>query len=415
MNMKKLLLFAVVFVAARPVYAEINFGYTAEWLSHESAVIALATPLKVENTKGPGDVWFTKTQFQLIDVIKGPQSNGDTITIYDFSYKTSDALSLDKAKKESKQLLVFARVAEHMLKQIDGKYVFTQVQQFKSAYYTDQPVTKLYTPDFGLLTTFNDLLKRTKEQATHEATLLRQYWKGTIVKKSLDVPGDSEAYRDLWAGSACFLWVPEYKKEQTSNKTDAPDDDTLAKLANGMTEAQIETILGVAGRHRENAPLQTMEYDFNGQSVWVEFASSSEDKTPRATAIRSRKDGLTIAAREAIRMKKWSEWVAAHQRKTNGIPNQSSDATAKPVSIKSATPNDFKNMLLLASGDGSSRYFIGFSEEWAYCEAKDGRGNVTIYVARTSDLDKKLLADLGAEIQKRFEADKSKNGNPVQP
>jgi len=216
--MKKLLFFAVMFMIARSASAEINFGYTVEWLSHESTVVALATPVKVENIKGPGDVWFTKTRFRLDDVIKGAESKGDTITIYDFSYKNSDLLALDKARKESKQLLVFATVAEHMFKQIDGKYVFTQVHQFKSAYYADQPVAKLYTPDFRLLTKFDDLLKRTKKQVTHEATLLRQYWKGTIVKKSLDVPGDSEAYRHLWAGSACFLWVPEYKKEEKSNE-----------------------------------------------------------------------------------------------------------------------------------------------------------------------------------------------------
>lgn len=221
--MKRLLLLAIFFVTARSAYAEIAVGYTAEWLSHQSAVIALAVPVKVENIKGPGEVWFTKTRFRLDDVIKGPESKGDTVTVYDFSYKKSDLLSLDKARKESKQFLVFAAVAEHMFKQIDGKYVFTQVRQFKSAYCADQRVTKLYTPHFRLLTKFDDLVQRSRKQATHEADLLRRYWKGTIVKKSLDVPGESEAYRDLWGGSACFLWVPEYKKQEKSNKTDAPD------------------------------------------------------------------------------------------------------------------------------------------------------------------------------------------------
>jgi len=76
---------------------------------------------------------------------------------------------------------------------------------------------------------------------------------------------------------------------------EAPADATLAKLTNGMTEAQIQTVLGVQGRQRENAPFpQTiLEYDFNGLSVWVELTPSGEDKTPRATVIRPRKDGLT--------------------------------------------------------------------------------------------------------------------------
>jgi hypothetical protein len=61
--------------------------------------------------------------------------------------------------------------------------------------------------------------------------------------------------------------------------TNAPDDATLAKLTNGMTEAQIQAVLGVAGRLRENAPLtqQILEYDFNSMSVWVELAPSGEE------------------------------------------------------------------------------------------------------------------------------------------
>jgi hypothetical protein len=195
---------------------------------------------------------------------------------------------------------------------------------------------------------------------------------------------------------------------------DAPADATLAKLTNGMTAAQIQAVLGVTGRQRENAPLTQpiLEYDFNGLSVEVELSSSGEDKTPRATAIRPRKDGLTIEARDEIRRMKWSAWVATHQQKTNGVPNQSSEATAKPVSIKPATPNEFKSMLSVASGDGSSRYFIGCSEEWAYCEATDGHGSVTIYFARKADLDKRLLADLGNELRRRSEGGKSKDEKP---
>ena len=119
---------------------------------------------------------------------------------------------------------------------------------------------------------------------------------------------------------------------QAEVSTNAPDDATLAKLTNGMTQAQIQTILGVAGRPRENAPLtqQILEYDFNGLSVWVELTPSGEDKTPRATVIRPRKDGMTIAERDKLRKKKWAEWVAAHQRKTNGVPNQASQAIGAP-------------------------------------------------------------------------------------
>jgi len=137
---------------------------------------------------------------------------------------------------------------------------------------------------------------------------------------------------------ACILVLIAATSAHAQVATNAPDDGTLAKLTNGMTEAQIQTVLGVAGRPRENAPLsqQILEYDFNGLSVWVELAPSGEDKMPRATMIRPRKDGLTIAERDEIRKKKWSEWVSAHQRKTNGIPNQASQA----IGVLSATVHE---------------------------------------------------------------------------
>jgi len=219
--MRTLPFLLIFLMAALPAHAEIAVGFTAEWISHESALVARATPVEVENIKGPGEVWFTKTRFRLDEVIKGPESKEDTVTIYDFSYKKSDVLSLDKARKESKQLLVYAAVAEHMFEEIDGKYVFTEVRQFKSAYYADRPVSKLFTPELQLLTKFEELLERTRKQVAHEADLKRRYCKVRIEKKSLEVPFGSEAYRHLYAGSACYLWVPEYKEDKT--KPNEPD------------------------------------------------------------------------------------------------------------------------------------------------------------------------------------------------
>lgn len=127
-----------------------------------------------------------------------------------------------------------------------------------------------------------------------------------------------------------------------------PDEAVLATLTNGMTVAQVQKILGIPGRPRENSAYQILEYDFDGLSVWVEMSSSEQkydfdslsvwvglsspenDMTPRATAIRIHRDGLTVAERENLRQRKWSEWVAAHQGKKNGIPNPAPESTARP-------------------------------------------------------------------------------------
>ena len=191
-------------------YAEINFGFTAEWLSHESAIIAEATPVEVENIKGPGDVWITKVRFRFDKVIKGSNSNGDLVTIYDFAYNEKDKLSLSEAKTNNKQLLIFVSIADHTFNEIDGKYIFTETHQFKSAFYKDREVSNIYTQEFKRIKVFEELIKIVETQVNYEADLYRRYWEGTIEKKSLNIPGDCEAFKSLYAGSACCLWVPDY-------------------------------------------------------------------------------------------------------------------------------------------------------------------------------------------------------------
>ena len=124
-----------------------------------------------------------------------------------------------KAHKDKKQLLIFATVAQRLFKEINGKYVLTQTPQFKSTYYPNEAVTKLFTPDFKLVSTYENLLKRARVQAKYEAALKQKYWSGTIVKKVLEVPYESEAHHHLYAGSVCYLWIPEYREKKKSNKS----------------------------------------------------------------------------------------------------------------------------------------------------------------------------------------------------
>ena len=220
--MKAVLSLTLCLVLSSVGSAEVTGGYTVEWLSHESDLAARATPSDVEHVKGPGEVEFTKMRFRLDEVIKGPLSAGDTVTVYDYSYNKRDAFGFAKAKQDKKQLLVFAVVAQHQFKQIDGKYVLTQTREFKSAYCPGSTITRLFTPEFDLVTEFEDLLERTRSQVRREADLRRRYWKGTIVKKRAEVPWNSEAHRHLYSGSGCYLLVPEYRRRAKSSTPTSP-------------------------------------------------------------------------------------------------------------------------------------------------------------------------------------------------
>ena len=44
----------------------------------------------------------------------------------------------------------------------------------------------------------------------YEARLKHRYWGGVIREKQIEVPGDSEAFRFIFAGSACYISIPDY-------------------------------------------------------------------------------------------------------------------------------------------------------------------------------------------------------------
>lgn len=210
--MRSLPYLLVCLLATGFAQAEIMHGHTAESISHQSSLIALATPVEVKNVKGPGEVWFTKTRFKLDDVIKGPVSTGDSVTIYDYSYKQADKLGLAKAQKQKKQLLVFAHVVTNNFASIRGKYVLTVVVGSKSAYYMDKDVLRLFTPEFGVLTSAKKLLKRTREQVAAEVRFLNAYPTGKVAIKQVEVPMGSQAHKRLYGRSSCFLYLPRYDK-----------------------------------------------------------------------------------------------------------------------------------------------------------------------------------------------------------
>jgi len=190
--------------------AEINAGYSAEWLTHVAQIVALATVMDAEIIKGPGEVSFVKARFEIEEPLKGGFSRGDIMTVHDWSFE-NDPLKLVAASKRKRRMLIFCSISEHNFREIDGKFVFAEQHDFKSAYFVDEPVAGLYTADFRKVSGFDDLLQRTRAQVRKDQDLLNSYWKGTVERKSLDIPPDTEAFKDLYLGSVCYIYVPDYK------------------------------------------------------------------------------------------------------------------------------------------------------------------------------------------------------------
>src|SRR5581483_6203 len=121
--MRTLLIAMVALLSPLVSSAEIMVGESAEWLAHTSDLIAKATPLEVRAIKG--QVWFTQVRCRLEDVVKGPATAGDVVTIYDYSFDKPDPLDLTGAAKKGRLFLLFAAVSKNRYSEIEGKFVLT--------------------------------------------------------------------------------------------------------------------------------------------------------------------------------------------------------------------------------------------------------------------------------------------------
>ncbi len=208
-----ILAFALALLPASAGRAEIAVGPTVEWLAHAADLIAVATPERVEDVKGPGEVWFSKVRYRLTRVVKGPAEAGDTITIYDFSYKVSDPFGLADAKAKGRAALIFAAIAKDHFPEIDGKYVVARFEHCHALFFLDAPVAEVYTSDFELVATAADVLGRAGKQVAAERQFLKQFPSGRVFLEDREVPFGSPAFRRLNHGSTVYIRLPAYRKE----------------------------------------------------------------------------------------------------------------------------------------------------------------------------------------------------------
>lgn len=176
-----------------------------------SGLVALATPLEVVSRQAPNGIWYTHTRFRLHEVLKGPESDDDIVTVFAYDYGVPDKLGLQGAARRELDLLIFCAVARGHGPELEGKYAFTNGRRFMSAYFVGAPVAGLYTPLFDLLSEYRELLGRTRNQIARQAWLARIYPRLDVVRKNLEVPNGSKAFSKLYAGSGCYLLMPEYR------------------------------------------------------------------------------------------------------------------------------------------------------------------------------------------------------------
>jgi hypothetical protein len=197
-------------LSAASVHARLQTGYTPEWMAHDADLIVEGVPLSVRVDYYTGDTWFTKVKLRVTRLVKGPVTVDDEITVWDSHGK--DPMGIEKAIEPKRTILIFAKIAENRFREMDGRYTFVHYSWKQATFFADQKLENVYSEDCSRIEDYGTLVSRAAAQVAKDYELKRNYWKGTVAMKQIEAPSLSHAFRDLFAGSAVFVIVPEYKE-----------------------------------------------------------------------------------------------------------------------------------------------------------------------------------------------------------
>ncbi|MHC4645367.1 MAG: hypothetical protein ACYTBJ_07685 [Planctomycetota bacterium] len=192
---------ALVLLLSGQSYAEIMGASSIEWLSCKSEVVVVAQIKEITITKGPHSVIYEDCAVQIHEVLKGDIKGEELVfclrglsskpTVKDFmNSKEGVLLFLSKSKNHGSE------------RHLDNKYVPSSMCfPFSILELSDIP-KDVYSKEMRILTDKNEILN------------LVTKWVDCRISHSVcsEVPFDSPIFKQLYAGSSCYLIVPAEEK-----------------------------------------------------------------------------------------------------------------------------------------------------------------------------------------------------------
>lgn len=215
-TMRSLFLITImVALCSTRLVASLSFGSTPEWLAHKASLSFVGVPQRVVVSHLIGDRWLTTVQFRIDRRIKGPLSAGDLVTVTSIDDKGgTDQMDLNGAVEKKRNVLVLATIAEHSFPETDGLYIFLPHFWNCPVFYSDEPVKWVYTEAGVAIRDYSEVLKRIVAQSIKEAELVGRYWPGKIVQRQIGAKDESDAEKELYAGSAVLIQSLDYKEPE---------------------------------------------------------------------------------------------------------------------------------------------------------------------------------------------------------
>ncbi len=189
--------------------AETTVGSSVEWLNCEADVVVVGRVERIVTTRGPGDVFYDDCTVEVKEIIKGKVEDARLV----FCLRTLSAKSPAKAWMKSQEpvLLLLSRSKRHgSEKHLDGMLVPTSHQFPLSVIDLAAPGKYVLDARFKVLTNQKAILETCRKTAAQLADHLKRNPGGRVEARQLEAPLSSEAWRSLYAGSACYVKAPVF-------------------------------------------------------------------------------------------------------------------------------------------------------------------------------------------------------------
>ena len=197
--------------------AEIIGGSSIEWLTVSSKIVAVGKIISVEKLKGEGSVVYETYVFEPSEMLKGTkQKKKFTFTIRTFSTEPVFGKIVDTSNEVAVFLSDYGNDGEKFLQ---DKLVPTNTQFPLSVINLNNPSKYAIDLNFRVLKNKDDILKVSRGAVKAHTEYLKEHSSDSIKSVSLEVPMGSQAFGSLYAGSVCYLIVPNFMSSEAKKMT----------------------------------------------------------------------------------------------------------------------------------------------------------------------------------------------------
>ena len=208
-----LLTFLGCLVFAANCYGEVMSASSLEWLTVSSKVVAAGKVLSVNKVKGQYAVVYENYVLGVTENIKGAKGK-KTIEFTIRAFSTHPVFG--KAMNISDEVIVFLSPNREKEEFLKDKLVPTSNSFPLSIINLNNPSRHIIDINFNVLSRKDEIVNTSQQAQRKLVEYKRQNPQAEIKSYSVEVPMNTKAFGELYAGSSCYLVVPNFMSPKTN-------------------------------------------------------------------------------------------------------------------------------------------------------------------------------------------------------